>query len=220
MISPVPRILIVEDEARIASFLQRGLENEGFEPVVAADAAAAAAALAGDDIDLVLLDLGLPDRDGVDLLAEARAAGRIMPVIVVTARDDVPSTVAALEAGADEYVTKPFVVEELVARIRERLRSAKAHALSAGGVVLDLTASEATVGGRRVQLTRRESELLAVFLNRPGAVLSREEVLSTWAPSGAASDLDAYLDRLAEKLGRPAAERVGGAGYRLPATTV
>ncbi|HUQ40286.1 MAG TPA: response regulator transcription factor [Acidimicrobiales bacterium] len=210
-------ILIVEDEDRIASFLQRGLAVNGFSPVTAATGAAALARLADGGIDLVLLDLGLPDLSGVTVLRELREAGHTIPVIVLTARDDVATTAEALEAGAEEYVTKPFSVQDLLGRIRDRLRTVEGDGiLRAAGLALDLFTNEVVVEGQRVQLTRREAQLLAVFLERPHQPLSHEEMVVAWtATGGVASGLDHALDELDAKLGGQFIRRGGGFEYRL-----
>lgn len=210
-------ILIVEDEERIASFLQRGLAKQGFEAVVAGTGEEAVRLARQGGIDLILLDLGLPDRDGVEVLAELREGGQTTPLIILTARDDVPSTVEGLEAGADEYVTKPFSVEDLISRIRNRLRIVEADGLlRANGIALDLVGGEAIVGARRVQLTRRESELLAVFLHRPDETLTKEEVLLAWAPEHPAPDaVDVTISYLQSKLGEGVIQSEFGTWYRL-----
>jgi DNA-binding response OmpR family regulator len=215
------RILIAEDEYRIASFLERGLRANGFATAVVADGHAAAAAARDGEFDLVILDLGLPGRDGMDALAEIRRRGDRLPVIVLTAREGVADRVEGLERGADDYVTKPFSFEELLARIRVRLRdtgSAEVTLLRAGEVVLDLRTRRASVGPRAVELTAREYALLEVFLRHPDQVLSREQILShVWGYDfdPGSNIVEVYVRYLRKKLGDGVIETVRGMGYRL-----
>lgn len=215
------RILIAEDEYRIASFLERGLRANGFATAVVADGHAAASAARDGEFDLVILDLGLPGRDGMDALAEIRRRGDRLPVIVLTAREGVADRVQGLERGADDYVTKPFSFEELLARIRVRLRdtgSAEVTLLRAGEVVLDLRTRRASVGSRAVELTAREYALLEVFLRHPDQVLSREQILShVWGYDfdPGSNIVEVYVRYLRKKLGDGVIETVRGMGYRL-----
>jgi DNA-binding response OmpR family regulator len=215
------RILIAEDEYRIASFLEKGLRSNGFTTAVVADGHAAAAAARDGDFDLVLLDLGLPGQDGIDALAEIRRRGDRLPVIVLTARDSVPDRIEGLERGADDYVTKPFSFEELLARIRVRLRDTgkeEVTLLQAGEVVLDLRTRRAAVGARAVELTAREYSLLEMFLRHPDQVLSREQILShVWGYDfdPGSNIVEVYVRYLRKKLGDGVIETVRGMGYRL-----
>jgi DNA-binding response OmpR family regulator len=217
----VTRILIAEDEYRIASFLEKGLRANGYTTAIVTDGHAAAAAAREDSFDLLVLDLGLPGRDGLDALAEIRARGDRLPVIVLTARDAVPDRVAGLERGADDYVTKPFSFEELLARIRVRLRDAGSKeptVLRAGNVVLDVRTRRASVGARAVELTAREYTLLEVFLRHPDQVLSREQLLShVWGYDfdPGSNIVDVYVRYLRKKLGDGVIETVRGMGYRV-----
>lgn len=218
----MPRILIAEDEARIARFLEKGLRANGFVTVVVDDGRHLAVAAKDGDFDLVILDLGLPGKDGLEALAEIRARGERLPVIVLTARDGVPDRVAGLEGGADDYVTKPFSFEELLARLRLRLRdpgsAREATLLRAGDVVLDLRTRRATVAGRSVELTAREFALAETFLRHPGQVLSRQQLLShVWGyefDSGS-NVVDVYVRYMRQKLGDDVIQTVRGMGYRL-----
>jgi DNA-binding response OmpR family regulator len=216
----VARILIAEDEYRIASFLEKGLRSNGFTTAVVADGHAAASAARDSDFDLVILDLGLPGQDGLDALAAIRRRGDRLPVIVLTARDGVPERVAGLEQGADDYVTKPFSFEELLARIRVQLRdnNTETTLLQAGEVVLDLRTRRASIGQRAIELTAREYALLEVFLRHPDQVLSREQLLShVWGYDfdPGSNIVEVYVRYLRKKLGDGTIETIRGMGYRL-----
>ncbi len=217
------RILIVEDEPRIVSFLERGLKSAGYS-TIAVDRGKDAVALARDDsFDLMILDLGLPDIDGQKVLAEIRTRGERLPVIILTARDGVEDTVRGLEGGADDYVTKPFRFEELLARLRLRLRdeaTTEATVLVAGLLKLDLRSRRASVGERVVELTAREFALLETMLRHAGQVLSREQLLShVWGYDfdPGSNVVDVYVRYLRRKLGEGLIETVRGMGYRLRA---
>ncbi|MDQ3938068.1 MAG: response regulator transcription factor, partial [Chloroflexota bacterium] len=175
------RILIAEDEPRIASFLEKGLRARGFSTTVCATAAETLDMAISGEFDVLILDLGLPDRDGAEVLRELREHDRRLAVIVLTARDSVGDTVSALETGADDYVTKPFRFEELVARIRARLREERApetRLLEAGDATLDIVSRRLDAGGTRHDLTAREFALAEFFFRHKGQVLSREQILS------------------------------------------
>jgi two-component system, OmpR family, response regulator len=181
-----------------------------------------ALALARDDtFDLLVLDLGLPWMNGHDVLRSLRARGELLPVIILTARDGVDDTVAGLEGGADDYVTKPFQFEELVARIRLRLRDgppSECTVLASGDVTLDLRSRRASVGNRVIELTARECALTEVFLRNAGNVLSREQLLShVWGYDfdPGSNVVDVYVRYLRQKLGGDVIETVRGVGYRL-----
>ena len=215
------RILIAEDEPGIASFLRKGLEAEGFTTLVVEDGLTAAYAARDEDFNLLILDLGLPGMDGQEVLAEMRKRGDRMPVIILTARRGVGDTVAGLEGGADDYVTKPFRFAELVARVRARLRdrgTPDLPVLDVGGVRLDLKARKAQVGGRDVELSAREFLLAETLMRHPNQVLSREQILSrVWGydfDSGS-NVVDVYIGYLRKKLGKELIETVRGMGYRL-----
>jgi len=217
----VNRILIAEDEPGIASFLRKGLEAAGYTTLVVEDGTIAATAARDRDFDLVILDLGLPGMDGNDALAEIRARGERMPVIILTARSGVADTVAGLELGADDYVTKPFSFEELLARVKARLRdpgSREADELTAADVILELKTRRARVGDREVELSAREFILAETFLRHPGQVLSREQLLSNvWGYDfdPGSNVVDVYVGYLRRKLGKDLIETVRGMGYRL-----
>jgi len=173
-------LLIVEDNATLSASLSKGLREDGYEIEAVATGAGALQRLDRQDIDVVVLDLGLPDLDGGQVLSQLRGRGINVPVLVLTARDAVSARVAALEQGADDYLIKPFEYAELLARIRALLRRAAAPRwapLSCNGLVLDPTELEITVGANRVRLSPREHALLALFLRRKGELLRREDIL-------------------------------------------
>jgi DNA-binding response OmpR family regulator len=217
------RILIAEDEDRIVSFLEKGLRSGGYTTVAVKTGPDALALARDDSFDLLVLDLGLPGMDGHEVLRSMRSRGESMPVVILTARDDVEDTVAGLEGGADDYMTKPFRFEELMARIRLRLRdgaSLETSVLAAGGVALDLRSRRASVDDRVVELTAREFSLTEVFLRHPGQVLSREQLLShVWGYDfdPGSNVVDVYVRYLRRKLGETTIETVRGMGYRLRA---
>jgi two-component system copper resistance phosphate regulon response regulator CusR len=217
----VPRILIAEDEPRIASFLEKGLQANGFSTTVVDDGRGAAAMARDEDFDLLILDLGLPTLHGLDVLREMRARGERLPVVILTARGELDSTVAGFAGGADDYVTKPFRFEELLARIRVRLRNGagdETTMLRAGEVTLDLRTRRAAVGARTVELTAREFALAETFLRHPDQVLSRQQLLShVWGYDfdPESNIVDVYVRYLRRKLGPGVIETVRGMGYRL-----
>ncbi|MGV9310974.1 response regulator transcription factor [Streptomyces sp. NPDC003691] len=217
------RILIVEDEERIASFVEKGLRANGFTTSVVHDGDAAYDYAVTGGFDLVILDIGLPGRDGFTVLRQLREAQVTVPVIVLTARDSVRDTVAGLEGGADDWMTKPFRFEELLARVRLRLRTAarapEVTVLRNGELTLDLRTRRARSGERMVDLTAREFVLLELFLRHPGQVLSREQILShVWGYDfdPGSNIVDVYVRALRKKLGADRVETVRGMGYRLP----
>ena len=215
------RILIVEDETRIASFVEKGLRANTFATEVTGDAENALALARTGTFDLVILDLGLPDKDGLEVLRELRAAGVSVPVIILTARDGVGDRVVGLEGGADDYITKPFRFDELLARVRVRLRvehTAEPTLLRAGNAALDLRMRRAVVGDRTVDLSAREFALAEVFFRHPGHVLSREQLLSqVWGYDfdPGSNIVDVYVGYLRKKLGKGVIASVRGMGYRL-----
>lgn len=215
-------ILIVEDEQRIAAFVAKGLRSAGFVPeIYSTGSEAVEAALQGRGA-LMLLDVGLPDIDGFEVLEQIRGQGVAMPVIMLTARSSVADRVAGLEGGADDYVPKPFSFEELLARVRLRLRedtlTAGSMALERGELILDLKTRRARVGQEWVDLSAREFTLLETFMRNAGQVLSREQLLSAvWGIDfdGASNVVDVYLSYLRQKIGKDHFETVRGMGYLL-----
>jgi len=215
------RILIAEDEERITSFLERGLRANGFTIQVVQTGPDALAVARDDDFDLMILDLGLPGLDGQDVLRRLRERGEKIPVVILTARDTIEETVAGFEGGADDYVTKPFRFDELLARVRARLRTeptAEMTVLRAGEVTLDLRTRRASVNGRTVELTAREFALTETLMRHAGQVLSREQLLShVWGYDFAPESnvVDVYVRYLRRKLGPGVISTVRGMGYRL-----
>lgn len=215
------RILIAEDEPRIASFLEKGLRANGFTTTVTDDGRDALDLADSEDFDLLILDVGLPGRDGFSVLRELRDRGRGLPVIILTARDSVEDTVAGLEGGADDYVPKPFRFEELLARVRARLRedrSPESTVLRVGEASLDLRTRRLTVGTRTVELTAREFAMADMFFRHPGQVLSREQLLShVWGYDydPGSNVVEVYVRYLRQKLGDPWITTIRGMGYRL-----
>ncbi len=214
-------VLVVEDSARIGAFVEKGLRAQGFATRwVKTGSEGLTEALTGAH-DLVVLDLGLPDLDGSDLLRALRAAGRTVPVIILTARDSVVDRVAGLSGGADDYLAKPFAFEELLARIRLRLRGnpeAEPAVLRAGDLSLDLRTRKASVAGEEKDLTAREFALLETLLRNRGQVLSRERLLGgVWGFDfdPGSNVVDVYIRYLRGKIGAERIETVRGMGYRL-----
>lgn len=215
------RILIAEDETRIAAFVEKGLRSNGFTTTTVGDGHSALDYAQTGSFDLVILDLGLPGKDGFTVLRLLRELGTAVPVIILTARDTVRDTVAGLEGGADDYMTKPFRFEELLARVRLRLRSTdrapEVTVLSSNGVTLDLRTRRAQVRERTIDLTAREFTLLELFLRHPGQVLSREQMLShVWGYDydPGSNIVDVYVRALRRKIGAEQIATVRGMGYR------
>jgi DNA-binding response OmpR family regulator len=218
----VARILIAEDDPLIGSFLEKGFRAHGFSTLLVDDGEQAQRLGLTDEFDLLILDMGLPEREGFHVLQEIRSRGKTLPVLVLTGRGE-RDVVMCLDAGADDYMRKPFHFEELLARVRTRLRSAgteEGYVLSAGQVRLDLKTRRATVGERTVDLTGREFTLLETLLRNADQVLSREQLLShAWGyffePS--TNVVNVYVSSLRKKLGTDVIESVRGVGYRLRA---
>ncbi|HEU4973995.1 MAG TPA: response regulator transcription factor [Baekduia sp.] len=221
------RILVVEDEAGIADFVGKALRAQGYQVDVCADGIAGEHRATGTDVDLVILDRLLPGRDGVDVLRGIRAAKPALPVIMLTALGEVDDKVGALDAGATDYVTKPFAVDELLARVRAHLRSPaqpEATRLSAGGIDVDLISRDVQRDGRHVHLSAKEFELLVHFMRHPNQVLSRAQLLNgVWGYDfePQTNVVEVYVGYLRRKLGEPGRpapiETIRSAGYRFAA---
>ena len=222
----MPSILIAEDEPRISSFLEKGLIAAGFGVAAVSDGQAALDGALSGGYELLLLDLGLPALDGLDVLKRLREQGSSMPVIILTARDSAADTVAGFEGGANDYVSKPFRFDELLARIRARLADARSTAtgplptLRHGDLELDLRTRRIAVAGVAVDLSAREFALAEEFLRSPEQVLSREQLLSrVWGFDfdPGSNVVDVYVRYLRRKIGVERLETVRGMGYRLTA---
>lgn len=219
------RILIAEDEERIVSFLEKGLEANGYTTIAVGSGTDAIALARDESFDLLILDLGLPGVDGHEVLREVRGRGERLPIIVLTARSGLDDTVGVLDGGADDHVAKPFRFEELLARVRLRLRDDRPSddasgpsTLVVGPLALDLRSRQVSVDGSEIELTAREFALMETFMRNPGRVLSRMELLSSaWGydfdPNS--NVVDVYVRYLRNKVGADAIETVRGAGYRL-----
>jgi DNA-binding response OmpR family regulator len=218
-------ILIVEDENEIAGYLRRGLAFEGYSVEIAANGLSALAAARERPPELVVLDLMLPGVDGLEVARRLRAASDV-PIIMLTARDAVPDRVAGLEAGADDYLVKPFAFEELLARIRVQLRRRQRDdqptQLRYGALIMDTAAHETHISGRRVELTAKEYELLELFMRHPQQVLTREVIYDrVWGYDfgGESNIIEVYVRYLRQKLEVGSEPRlihtVRGVGYIL-----
>lgn len=218
------RILIAEDEPRIAAFLEKGLKAKGFITTVVMDGDEAVMMTDSNKFDLLILDLGLPGKDGWMVLEELRGRGEWLPIIILTVTDNVRDKVAGLEGGANDYLTKPFRFEELLARVRVQLRDQHSPkgkeemVYKADNLTLNLNTHQVWVGDRAVELSVREFILLETFVRHAGKVLSREQLLSkVWGydydPSS--NIVDVYVGYLRKKLSCDSIETVRGMGYRL-----
>ena len=223
---PTMRIVVIEDERALAGFIEQALRAEGYSPTVVHDGIAGEREALTGDYALVLLDLMLPGRDGLDVLDAIRARKPELPVIVVTAQAAIEQRVEGLDRGANDYVTKPFSFEELLARVRVQLRAPGQRTpsvLEAGGVRIDLRTRRVERDGHEVQLTAREFELLAYLVRHPDQVLSREQILNAvWGYDfdPGTKVLEVYVGYLRRKLGQQGEapiETVRNVGYRLRA---
>lgn len=214
-------ILIADDEARISGFIDKGLRAAGFATRVAPTGPDALHLALSGEFDLLVLDVNLPGMDGFRVLEELRGSGSSMPVIMLTARVELEDTVAGLEGGADDYLGKPFRFDELVARIRLRMRREEAAAptqLSHRDLMLDIRTRRAHVGGAAVELSAREFALAEELVRHAGQVLSREQLLSrVWGFDfdPGSNVVDVYIGYLRQKLGPGRIETMRGVGYRL-----
>lgn len=220
-------ILLAEDSSRIASFIVKGLTANGFSVSHVSDGAKVIPELSNRDFQLLILDLGLPNREGLSILEELRGTGNNIPVLVLTARDSTETTVASFKGGADDYMSKPFSFEELLARVQARIRSERAEPgaagakplLTRGGISLDLITRKAVSGADTYELTPREFVMLEMFLQNPGQVISREQLLDrVWGydHDPGSNVVDVYVRYLRKKIGADAIVSVRGLGYKLP----
>ena len=219
------RVLVVEDEVKMAGLLKRGLEEEGYAVDTAGDGREALWLATENPYDAIVLDVMLPDLDGFEVCRRLRDAGRWSPVLMLTARDAVPDRVEGLDAGADDYLTKPFSFAELLARVRALVRRGtpeRPPALGAGNLTLDPATRRVARGDATIELTAKEFALLEFLMRHPGEVLSRTRLIEhVWdfAYEGDSNVVDVYVRYLREKVDRPfgtdSIETVRGAGYRL-----
>jgi two-component system response regulator QseB len=217
------RVLLVEDDPMIAQGLETALRQEGYTVDAMGDGNSAAAALRSSSFDLVLLDLGLPQRDGIDVLRELRRRGDATPVLILTARDELADRVAGLDAGADDYIVKPFDLDEVTARMRSVLRRAAGRGdpcIQHRGIRLDPVTHSVERDGAPVRLSAHEYAVLEALLLRPGAVLSRaqlEDRLYGWNDQVESNAVEVYIHGLRRKLGADAIHTLRGVGYFIPA---
>lgn len=221
------RILIVEDNRRLAQLVAKGCAREGFAADLCPDLESARAAIAAARHDAVILDLGLPDGDGLQLLAGLRAEGNDIPVLVLTARDALQARVQGLNSGADDYLLKPFAMEELVARLRALLRrpgQALGRVLSAGNVSLDTVAREVSIAGAPAVFSKRETDLLEILLRRQGRVVAKEAIehgLHAFDDEISSNTVEVSVHRLRKRLAEAGANvevhTLRGIGYLLGA---
>lgn len=217
-------ILVVEDEPGISSFVAKGLTSAGYNVTVVDKGADAISGALGGDYSLIVLDIGLPDMDGFEVLEQIRGQRATLPIIVLTARSSVEDTVSGLEQGADDYMSKPFRFEELLARIRLRLKTANSEdptnmvQINVGGLHLDLRTRCATIDGEPVELSAREFTMLQAFMEHPDQVLSRSQLLDmVWGYDfdPGSNVVDVYVRYLRRKIGSERIVTVRGMGYRL-----
>jgi DNA-binding response OmpR family regulator len=221
----MPQILIAEDEPRISAFIEKGLQAQGFTTTVSSIVDEILSLAQGDEFDLILLDLGLPGGDGLEVLETLRGQGIQTPIIILTARDDLNDKLAGLGGGADDYMTKPFRFEELLVRIRLRMKPNLSHVssedlllIAGGSVVLNLRTRTAMVNEREIELPNREFILAEAFFQHPGQVLTRQQLLDrVWGYDydPGSNIVDVYVGYLRKKLGGDLFETVRGVGYRL-----
>jgi DNA-binding response OmpR family regulator len=217
------RLLLVEDDPMIGESIEEGLRGESYAVDWVRDGPAADLALAAFTYDLLLLDLGLPGKQGMDVLRTLRVAGDDLPVLIITARDGTPARVAGLDAGADDYLVKPFDLDELLARIRALLRRRVARTRSVivhGAVTLDLASHDVFLHGQPVKLSSREFSVLRALLDNPGSVVSKaqlEEKLYGWNSEVESNTVDVYVHHLRKKFGADFIKNVRGVGYKIPA---
>jgi two-component system, OmpR family, response regulator MprA len=217
------RVLVVDDDPPLRRMLARTLAAEGYEVTVAGDGGAAMVSVERAVPDVIVLDVAMPGLDGLTVARRLRGKGLPTPILMLTARDAVPDRVAGLEAGADDYLVKPFAVQELIARLRaltrRGLEPAAGGLRSYGDLTLDVSARRAVRAGRAIELTGREADLLELFLRETGRVVTRERALAEiWDDAAEPNVVDRYVTRLRRKLGSPALiQTVRGSGFTLRA---
>ena len=217
------RLLLVEDDPMIGESIEEGLRGESYAVDWVRDGGAVELALSGFAYDLMLLDLGLPGKQGMEVLRAVRARGDDLPVLIITARDGTPARVEGLDAGADDYLVKPFDLDELLARIRALLRrrvSRTRSIIEHGALTLDLASHEATLNGKPVKLSAREFSVLRALLDNPGSVVSKsqlEEKLYGWNSEVESNTVDVYVHHLRKKFGSDFIKNVRGVGYKIAA---
>lgn len=215
------RILLIEDDAMIGKAVRHGLTQAGFAVDWVTDGRAADLSLANGVYDLAILDLGLPKKDGLAILATLRGLGNSMPVLIASARDTVRDRITGLEAGADDYVLKPFDLDELVARVRALLRrhaGSGSPMLRCGELILDPVRKTVLKDGDPVELSAKEFAVLETLMQRPGAVLSREKLEESvygWGEEVGSNAIEVHLHHLRKKLGAAVIKNVRGVGYRV-----
>lgn len=220
------RILVAEDSTRIAAFIVKGLSAHGFQVDHVIDGNQVIAKLSSKPYELLILDLGLPNREGLSILEELRGTGNDIPVLVLTARDSIETTVASFQGGADDYMSKPFSFDELLVRVQTRIKASKPtepntsseSKIVRGNISLDLLTRKVSVGKQVYELTAREFVMLEVFLRNPGQVISREQLLDrVWGfdHDPGSNVVDVYIRYLRKKLGSDVIKTVRGLGYRL-----
>lgn len=215
-------IAVIEDDRGLAEFLDEGLRSEGWAVALAADGPSGATLALRDEVSLVVLDLGLPVFDGVEVLRRIRDRRPELPVVILTARDAISERVKLLDQGADDYLVKPFALSELLARIRARLRSGEANArtLTAADIQVDLVSRRVRKGDDEIALTSREFALLETFMRHRGQVLSQSQLMSqVWGLDAPTSSnvVEVYVSYLRRKFGSDLISTVRGAGYRFEA---
>ncbi|MGA9309712.1 MAG: response regulator transcription factor [Pseudonocardiaceae bacterium] len=216
----MPTVLLVEDDTGIAVPLSRALQREGHDVLVVGDGHTALARAHDEEVDLLVLDLGLPGMDGLDVCRRLRRVRPDVPVLMLTARTDEVDFVVGLDAGADDYVAKPFRLAELLARVRALLRRSVPDALEVGGVRMDLAGRRVLIDGTEVGLANKEFELLRVLLSRAGQVVSRDEILrEVWKGLELKNTktLDMHMSWLRRKSGSSRIATVRGVGFRFDA---
>lgn len=216
------RIILIEDDRMIGDSVRTSLRQEGYAVDWVRDGQVAESVLLSEQFDLALVDLGLPGKGGIELLRSLRRRKNFMPVIIITARDGIEDRIAGLDAGADDYVVKPFDLDELAARIRSALRRAAGHAepeIELGGVRINPATKEVRRDGQTVVLSGREYAIVAALTQRPGAILSKaqlEERMYGWGEEVESNAVEVHIHSIRRKLGTEFIQNVRGVGYFIP----